>query len=114
MSEPPICKICGKLCSAHTVQIKWGIAQAGTYDADGRFDSCSARQAEYEHNWGRRSELQTLVRSLRWRAGRLRTQNSVWTADDLDERANKAVKIIEMLEGHVELYYPWAETKERQ
>lgn len=112
MSDPPVCKVCGKPCSAHTVHFRWGVAHAGTWDANARFNSCSERYAEYEHNWGRRQELETLIRSLRWHAGRLRSRNAVWTAEDLIKRSDQAVKLLEMLQRHVAEYWPWAEMKD--
>lgn len=106
--EAPVCKVCGKLCSAHTVQFRWGVAHAGTYDAQDRFDSCSERHADYQHIWGRISAMETVVRSLRWHAGRLDTKDKQWSADDLRMHANKVVKQIEQLIKVTQHYYAWA------
>lgn len=105
-TDIPVCKVCGKICSAHTVQFRWGIAHAGTY-TDGRFVPCSERHAEHQYTLAQVWELETLVRSLRWNAGRMRTKGKVWTPDDLDERSNKAVKRMDMLRRQIAEYYPW-------
>jgi hypothetical protein len=86
--------------------MRWGIAHAGI-TVDGRFRSCSELVAEYHYNAGRRQTLTTLVRSLRWHAGRLRTKGRQWTSDDLNVQADKLAKEIVMLEKQVEEYYAW-------
>jgi hypothetical protein len=107
MSEPPsVCKVCGQSIEAHRIWLRWGEPHAGV-EVEGKLQSCTELITESSYNAARRWTLQTFVRSLRWHAGRLRTRDATWTPDDLDARANKAAKEIEMLEQQAATYYTW-------
>jgi hypothetical protein len=105
--QPAVCKVCGQAIEAHRTWLRWGEPHAGV-EVEGKLRSCTELIAESNYNAARRWTLQTFVRSLRWHAGRLRTRGATWTPNDLDERANKAVKEIEMLERQVDAYYAWS------
>ena len=110
MSEPPICKVCGQPLDQHELVTRWGVAHAGWRDLGGRLTACSEAVADYNQISGRIDALTTIVRSLRWHAGRLRTKGATWDADDLDTQSNKFSRDIDRLLRNTQEYYAW--TKE--
>lgn len=108
MSASQVCKVCGKPLAVHHLMLYWGIAQAAIYDDRGRSRPCSQIAAEYLHIEGRIQTLITIVRSLRWHAGRLRTKDANWRADDLDRQADKFERQIATIERNTGEHYAWA------
>ena len=103
-----ICRVCGLPAERHVVEIRSGIAQTVVRDADGRFlKSCSASEADRQSALARLAVLQSIVRSLRWHAGRARRQYQHDRAEVLEDRAFAVEadrkKILAQFDG----WYPW-------
>lgn len=110
MSEPPICKVCGFPIEEHELRIRWGVAHTFVRGADGNvLTSCSEAANDYNDFRGQITALTTIVRSLRWRAGRLRTQGTTWHDYDLDIWANKLAHDIERLRRLIVEHYGWTQ-----
>lgn len=105
------CKVCGKPLYEHHVVLLWGVAHAAVRRENGTWDSCSERSSDYYHIAGRLAARETIVRSLRWHAGRLRTKNAEWLAHDLDRYADKIARDIDKLIRATRDYYAWAKEK---
>lgn len=74
-----ICLVCGQPLAAHRLQLYGGVAH--TVAPDG--SSCSRNDSERQGFVGEINILRTIIRSLRWRAGRLRTSNARWDDEHL-------------------------------
>lgn len=110
MSEPPICKVCGFPIESHEVRIRWGVAHTFVRGADEKvLWSCSEAANDYNDFRGQITTLTTIVRSLRWRAGRLRSQNTTWRDDDLDTWADKIARDIARLQRLIVEHYAWTQ-----
>lgn len=56
---------------------------------------------------GEIEQLRTTIRSLRYRAGRMRTTGTPWDADDLVDYSDKLAADRERLLGYDVEYYGW-------
>lgn len=92
------CLICKQPEFAHRIAFWDGVAHTIAPSVDGRMAHCSREYSDIEHLRGQIQALMTIVRSLRWRAGRMRTLGGCWEPDDLDEYSNKVMTDIERLE----------------
>ena len=106
MSNPAVCKVCGKALDEHALVFRFGVAHAAVY-RDNRLVSCSELHAEADYMRGRLTTLETTIGSLRWHAGRLRTMGRVWTPDDLVAHADKLRRRVTNLSRQFWHYYPW-------
>jgi hypothetical protein len=112
MTNPQICKVCGFPLDQHEVMLRWGIAHTAARDVDGRITHwCSEAAVDYSDFHGQIQALTTIVRSLRWRAGRLRSQGTVWHNYDLEYWATKIARDIERLQKLVVEHYSWTKEK---
>lgn len=110
MSEQIVCKVCGFPLDQHSVELRWGVAQAIVRGPDGkRLWACSEATNDYNDFRGQISTLGTMVRSLRWRAGRLRSKQAHWQDYDLDLWANKLERDIQRLRKLVVEHYGWSQ-----
>jgi hypothetical protein len=101
-----ICRICGQPLERHQLMLWQGVAHTVVRDEQGRVaHHCSRHAGEGDYFNGQVQILQSIVRSLRNRAGRLRTLGRSWSPDDLDEYSNKLADDIERLQGYLEKYY---------
>lgn len=105
MSET-ICKVCGCALDDHFVVLRSGTAHTGV-NIDNRPRFCSEEEAERQHLMGRIGALQTIIRSLRNRAGRLHNRGQFWTPEHLGIYADNLAKDRERLIGFEQRYYPW-------
>lgn len=106
MSNPAVCKVCGKALDEHALVFRFGVAHAAVY-RDNRLVSCSELHAQADYMSGQIATMQTTIGSLRWHAGRLRTKGRVWTADDLVAHADKLRRRVTNLSRQFWHYYPW-------
>lgn len=110
MSDQPICKVCGFPLDQHSLELRWGVAQAIVRGADGKaLHHCSEAAADLNHIQGRIASLETVVRALRWHAGRLRTKNRVWASDDLVTHSDKLARDLHQLLIVIHKHYRWAQ-----
>jgi hypothetical protein len=111
MIEPSICKVCGFPAEKHEVRIRWGVAHTFVRGADDKeLWACSEAACDYNDFRGQISTLTAIRRSLRWRAGRLRSEGTTYHHTDLDWWANKITVDITRLQRLIAEYYAW--TKE--
>jgi len=108
MSQEPLCKVCRKPLDDHALILEYGVAHAGSYDADGRFRDCSAHDCDVHYIWGELAALRSFVRSLRWHAGRLSRTGDQWGLDDLLGRVDKCESEIKRKSRALERYYAWS------
>jgi hypothetical protein len=114
MSASDLCKVCGFPVEEHKVRIRWGVAHTFVRGADGKeLWSCSESACDYNDFRGQISTLTTIRRSLRWRAGRLRSDSATYHDYDLDWWANKITVHITQLQRLIDEHYPWAKEGSR-
>jgi hypothetical protein len=110
MSESPICRVCGFPLDQHALEVYRGAAHAVMRGTDGKvIRHCSQAAGDYTYTLGQMAELSTIVRSLRWRAGRLRSQGTVWHNYDLEYWATKIARDIERLQRQIVEHYGWTQ-----
>lgn len=98
------CRFCGHPADDHFVVIRNGVAHTGVYEGDRRI-LCSLDEASRHFMFGEIWALQTIVRSLRYRAGRLRNAGRTWTHEHVNEYADKVARDRESLIGYEQRYY---------
>lgn len=97
------CAVCGQLIAFHRI-IRWG-GVAHTLSPDGQ-RWCSREEGERQQFVGEIDTLRAIIRSLRWRAGRLRTRNERWYEYDLVSYSDHWQKQLERYLQILEEYYP--------
>lgn len=112
MSEQHVCKVCGQLLADHFLVLRCGVAHTAILDSQGRARSCSDMESERMYYQGRIQALITIVRSLRWHAGRLRTKDGAWRCWELGRYASKKAAEVEGLERMAEENYSWSKAGE--
>lgn len=101
MNASRICRICGQPAEAHGVALHGGVAHTVIRDATGVVVAyCSAVEADREYSLGQHNALTAVIRSLRNRAGRLRTRGEVWEPCDLYDYSDKLANDAERLARH--------------
>lgn len=108
MSDKTTCKVCKQPLAVHHLVLIWGVAHAAVYDGSGHSRPCSEIASDWSHIQGRIQALESVIRSLRWHAGRLRTNNRQWDTGDLADYSDRWAKQIEQLIGNTQEYYAWA------
>jgi hypothetical protein len=104
-----ICRVCGKNLDQHFLDFYDSTAHAGSYDDAGRPRHCSVLYAERRGFVDDCNRLQTIIRSLRYRSGRLWRQG-VWDhANLLSEYARLLEKDRERVLGLLKRWYTWEE-----
>lgn len=106
MNQSTTCKVCGQDLSVHHFVMRNGVAHAAVF-VDGRSRSCSEIDADHHYTLGEIAILHTIIRSLRWRAGRLRTTESHWNADDLLIYSDKLQADRDRFVGFDVKYHEW-------
>lgn len=101
MTEP-ICLVCGQPLEVHQVQLWGGVAH--TIAPDGHW--CSRDEGERLMYVGEINILRTVIRSLRWRAGRLRRDNARWDDENLLRYSDHWQQRIDRYMDTLERYYP--------
>lgn len=96
-----ICLVCGQPLEAHRLQLWHGVAH--TVAPDG--SSCSRNDTERHGYVGEINTLQTVIRSLRWRAGRLRVANARWNDENLLRYSDHWQQQIDRYEQTLERHY---------
>lgn len=107
MSATDTCAVCGHMLALHRVELWGGVAH--TVGPSGR--RCSRGEVERMHFVGQIDILRTVIRSLRWRAGRLRTTIARWDEEDLMCYSDHWQQRLDRYLAILEEYYP---RKERQ
>lgn len=95
----PICLVCGQPLAAHRLTLWGGVAH--TVAPNGRL--CSRDEGERQEYIGRIRILKTIIRSLRWRAGRLR--GAQWDNEGLLRYADHWQAQIDRYEQTLRSYY---------
>lgn len=96
-----MCRVCNRPIIEHRLVQYNGVAH--TQSPAGNY-MCSRVDGERLTFVGEINTLRTIVRSLRWRAGRMRPGGE-WTPDDLDEYSNHWQKRIDRYLRIIEEYY---------
>jgi hypothetical protein len=89
------CRMCEQPEAAHRIVFWDGVAHTVAHSADGKAIYCSQQYADRDYYQGQILALSAVVRSLRMRAGRLRSRGWRWEPDHLVEYSDKLVKDIE-------------------
>lgn len=97
------CKVCNQPIADHHIVSSYGVAQVKS--PDGEYQ-CSSLYGERLQFVGEINTLRTIIRSLRWRAGRMRPGGE-WTPDDLDAYSDHWERRLNRLLTIVREYYPW-------
>lgn len=95
MTEP-ICEVCGAPLAEHTMALRFGVAQ--TIGKDGI--CCSGISGEREYFRGQLAEMLTIIRSLRYIAGRDSLRS-------LNEYSDRVEQKRETLMRRVAKWFPW-------
>jgi hypothetical protein len=107
-----ICRVCGKSLDDHALILRSGVAHAGSYDADGRLRDCSEHDCDVHYILGRLATLRTIMRSLRWHAGRMaNTGGQEWGPDDISEQADKYERDVNRQLSTIHKYYAWSKKR---
>lgn len=101
MNEPT-CSVCGHTLSTHRLQLWYGVAHTVALDGS----SCSRNDGERMGFVGEINTLRTIIRSLRWRAGRLRTRSAEWGEEDLILYSDHWQKRLDRFLAILDEYYP--------
>lgn len=102
MSTTDTCAVCGHMLALHRVELWDGVAH--TVGPDGR--RCSREATERERFVGQVDMLRTIIRSLRWHAGRLRTNDERWDAGHLIDYSDHWQKRLDRYLRILDEYYP--------
>lgn len=96
-----ICLVCGQPLEAHRIQMWGGVAH--TVALGGKL--CSLDESERQQYIGQIRALQTVIRSLRWRAGRLRRDSARWDDENLLRYSDHWQQQIDRYEQTLTSYY---------
>jgi hypothetical protein len=96
------CRMCGQPEAAHRIVFWDGVAHTMAHDASDKLVYCSQQYADRDHFYGQIRALATVVRSLRMRAGRLRSRGWHWEPDHLVEYSDKLVRDIKRFRKIIE------------
>lgn len=96
-----ICLVCAQPLEVHRLHLWGGVAH--TVAPNGR--SCSRNETERYTYIGQIRMLQTIIRSLRWRAGRLRVANARWDDENLLRYSDHWQQQVDRYEQTLERHY---------
>jgi hypothetical protein len=82
------CRVCGLLLALHSVKLIDGVAHTIVFDGSHRH-SCSAVAGERQFQLGRLDALLTVIRALRWQAGRMRNSGRTWSHEQIAAYADR-------------------------
>ena len=94
-----MCRVCGAALENHVITIQKGIPHAGRLTDDGKVRSCSQELYRQGYGAGCVATLRTIIRSLRWHAGRLQTLGDTWRPWQLRAYADKLMADVTALEA---------------
>jgi hypothetical protein len=105
-----ICAVCGFPIEQHAVELRCGVAHTVVRGVDGRLlHSCSQSAGDREYTRGELARMQTIVRSLRYRAGRAWKRDQYQYSIALDDYSNKVEADRKKLLAYLDQWYPWTE-----
>jgi hypothetical protein len=102
-----ICKVCAQPLAAHVLTLRDGVAHTAVA-MDGRMQSCSKQDANYNWYWADVCRLNTIIRSLRYRAGRLRSKGGTWDAHTIYNYTKELARYRGQSERAMSEDFPWA------
>lgn len=114
MNEPNQCKVCGLPLDAHQVGFRGGVAHAVARDRETNhiLSWCSETDRDRSYTVGQIATLRTIVRSLRYMAGRARTKGDESRAAALADYSFKVETDRDRLIGNLARWYSWKEWNE--
>jgi len=105
-----ICVVCGFPAEQHAVELRCGIAHTVVRGVDGKLlHRCSEVAADREYTRGELARMQTIIRSLRNRAGRARKRGNSMPTVALADYASKVEADRNRILAYFEQWYPWTE-----
>jgi len=105
-----ICIVCGFPAEQHVVELRCGIAHTVVRGVGGKLlHRCSEAAAAREYTRGELARMQTIVRSLRYRAGRAWKRDQLQYSTALDDYSNKVEADRNRLLAYFKQWYSWGE-----
>lgn len=105
------CCVCGQPLVAHFLELRSGVAHTGVYEGNAQ-RHCSAVEGDRQYTLGQIAMLRTIVRSLRYMAGRRRTRGDETSAAALIDYSYKVEASRDKMIRNLAQWYPWKKVNE--
>lgn len=114
MNQSDICKVCGLPLDTHRIELRGGVAHTVARDRETNriLFWCSEADCDRSYTVGQIATLRTIVRSLRYMAGRARTKGDKTRAAALADYSFKVEADRDRLIGNLAKWYSWKEWNE--